>query len=71
MAIDLVADAIGVLGYLGAFWLFLFSAKFRASTLDTWRARSGFAHVLTAIDIVVATICGLLPVGVVYWIVFR
>lgn len=59
----LVADLLELLIYVGpyiyGFWAYIFSADFRSKVHDEWRARSGWRHIRTAFEIVIATIFGL------------
>jgi len=71
MAIDAVGEGLEFLGHFVGFWAFLLNPRFRASTLERWRGRSKLEHFFTAFDVVVSTFCGLIPIIVLYWIVFR
>lgn len=59
-----------IFSYLFGFWLFLFSSRFRAHVRTIWRRRRGNARLLIPLEIVVATVCGLLPL-VALWALLR
>lgn len=53
-----------LLAYFAAFWLFIFSPRFRRTRLDTVRAASWTGRLVLTLEAVVAAICGLLPAAV-------
>jgi hypothetical protein len=60
-------EALELFSYLFGFWLFLFSSRFRAHVRLSWRKRRGHSRLLIPLEITVATICGLLPLVLLWW----
>ena len=59
-------DALEFLYYFFGFWLFIFRPDFRAQTLERWRQRRGLEHLMTILDIFIPTVCGLVPLYLIY-----
>lgn len=69
--IELLSGVLEFGGYLLGFWLFIFSSAFRTRVLQNWRSRSRIGKFLIPIEVSVSVLCGLAPIGVLIWIVFR
>ncbi|HEX6747604.1 MAG TPA: hypothetical protein VF092_09975 [Longimicrobium sp.] len=60
-----VGDGLEFLGNLGAFWRFVFSARFRGTWLNKFARARRFDRFMMAVEGAVATFCGvILPVAV-------
>ncbi len=54
-------------GYIFGFWAFLFSPKYRANTLHTWRDAGWAMRSMMILEAVVATLVGLgLPLLIIW-----
>jgi len=59
-----------VLFYFSAFWLFIFSAKFRSEFISRWRAASARKKFFLGIEMASSVFAGVvLPALLVWWLV--
>lgn len=55
--------------YLVGFWLFVFSRKFRARTLEEWRYSGIIGRGGIVLEMVISFFCGVIvPVFILWWL---
>ena len=61
-------EILELVGYVGAFWMFLFSARFRRKWLLEFREAGLFGRCMRSFEALVAIFCGVAPFLVLRWI---
>ena len=63
-----ILEAFEALGYFGAFWIFVFSARARQAMLAEWRGRSVLGKGVGLLEGTIAAGIGLMPFWILWWI---
>lgn len=72
MPAELIANFDTAVLVVAGFWRFVFSRRYRASTLTRWRQRDGLAHLATGGEILAAVFFGVaLPLTAGYILFIR
>ena len=66
---DDILGVLEVLGYFGAFWLFVLSPTYRHTVLTDWRARSLVGRGFGLLEGTIASVIGLAPIALLVWAV--